>query len=290
MPSQRTIPEILSIAKVGQYLAFNDVDNANFMRGGALDNRLPIMIACERMCIQWVYDVEPSNLTLRGTSNYLYDLLGPFALQAENIIEGIVNSTPPQITGPADVSLNISGTAVFTVTATEGATIKWYKNGVEVAGQTGLTYSYSVTVANNGDQVWATATNAAGSATSRTATLSVSNELTVYFHIGDEDKYPEILSGLDNIEYQSTKTVAPDAVTFDFELTPEMANNRWQVFKYPRSLGYAIEFYSTEQNKGLIPGPEYYDKVEIGDFYYTCSREALSFVSNPFNPLVIKLS
>lgn len=85
--------------------------------------------------------------------------------------------TPPTITGqPADATAAVGQTATFTVTATGTAPLayQWSVGGASVAGATGASYTTPTLVAgDNGKSYTVTVTNAAGSATSRAARLTV---------------------------------------------------------------------------------------------------------------------
>jgi hypothetical protein len=279
MPTQKTIPEILNIAKVSQYLAFNDVENNVFLRGGALDRRLPLMITCERLFIQWKYEVDPADSSLRGCANYLYDLLGKYALQAENII-GDVSLAKPIVSGPADQTLNGSGTASFTVSVVSPLTyvISWYKNGVLVPGETGLTYTYAATLADDGDEVNAVATSAAGSTSSRVATLTVNTALIGYVYYGPIDHFDDINSGVDNVTYSFTFPIT-DGQPFQITMPAGAANNQYELFKVPASQSIKAVWFNTVLNNGTIPDfvmRQYINIGGSGGWNYYLSRNAMS--------------
>ena len=88
-------------------------------------------------------------------------------------------STPvaPSITsGPSDQSVTSGQTATFAVTAdgTAPLTYQWQKNGVDIAGATGASYTTpATTLADNGALFRCRVTNGAGSVTSSSATLTV---------------------------------------------------------------------------------------------------------------------
>ena len=88
-------------------------------------------------------------------------------------------STPeaPSIsTGPADQSVASGQTATFAVTAggTAPLTYQWQKNGVNIAGATGASYTTpATTLADNGALFRCRVTNGAGSVTSGSATVQV---------------------------------------------------------------------------------------------------------------------
>lgn len=286
MPQVRTTTEILEIAKVCEYLSLNETENKVFLRGGVLDARLPLMIFAERKSVQWRHEKNSADSTLRGTSNYLFDLLGRYSLLAENII-GEVSLAKPVVSGPPDQTINGSGTASFTISVAPGLpyTIAWYKDGVLVPGQTGLTYTYPATLADNGDQVRAIVTNAAGSTASRTATLTVNTALIGYFYYGDTDYFTELDGGEDNITYNFTFPITDNA-PFNITLPSGAANNKWEVIKVPASQPVKSQWLNVVgTNYGTIPDQAYRSYVTIGDWNYIISRNALSMDTT--QPLII---
>ena len=91
--------------------------------------------------------------------------------------EGGPGPVPPTITQqPADLTVTAGQPASFTVAASGSAPLsyQWQRNGVDVAGATSTTYSIATTVlGDSGATFRAVATNVAGSATSNSATLTV---------------------------------------------------------------------------------------------------------------------
>ena len=96
---------------------------------------------------------------------------------------GTAQAVPPTITQqPADTSVTTGQGASFTVAATGTAPLayQWQRNGVDVAGATTTTYAIATTaLADSGAVFRAVVTNSAGSATSNTATLTVTASLPV---------------------------------------------------------------------------------------------------------------
>ena len=94
-----------------------------------------------------------------------------------------ITSVPPTITQqPANATVTAGQTASFTVAATGDATItyQWQKNGAAIPGATLTTYTTPATVlADSGATFRAVATNGAGSATSNSATLTVTASVPV---------------------------------------------------------------------------------------------------------------
>jgi hypothetical protein len=94
-----------------------------------------------------------------------------------------VNAVPPTpvapsiTTQPQNVSVTAGQTATFTVVATGTAPLayQWRRNGTDIAGATGASYTTpATTLADNGAQFSVVVSNAVGSATSAVAGLTVS--------------------------------------------------------------------------------------------------------------------
>lgn len=85
-------------------------------------------------------------------------------------------ATAPAIsTHPASITVAAGQTASFSVTAsgTGPLTYQWQRNGANISGANLRTYSFTATAADNGATFRAVVSNAAGSATSNPATLTV---------------------------------------------------------------------------------------------------------------------
>lgn len=82
-----TVSEIISIAKVSQYLAQVDILKKGLF-GGGIDRLLPRKLYCIRKNVEWMYEVDAADTTLTATSNYLYALCAPYNVQAQLIIGG----------------------------------------------------------------------------------------------------------------------------------------------------------------------------------------------------------
>ncbi len=109
------------------------------------------------------YDVVVSNSAGSATSN-------PAVLTVN------AGSTAPTITGqPASQTVTAGQSVSFTVTATGTAPLayQWRKGGATITGATSATYTFTATYADNGAQYSVVVSNAAGTATSNNATLTV---------------------------------------------------------------------------------------------------------------------
>jgi hypothetical protein len=73
--SQYTVPEIIEIAKISQYLSQNDIDNSG-LYGGGMDLRLPEKIYCVRKNIEWMQGENPSVSETRAEATITIDVIG----------------------------------------------------------------------------------------------------------------------------------------------------------------------------------------------------------------------
>lgn len=276
MPTIKPVSEVLNLAKIAQYLAFNDQAQKLFLKGGS-NARLPYMITCERLSVQWQYDTNPTDPTLRGTANYLYDLLGIYGIQAE-VILAAQGGVAPIVTGPADQTITLGNSVSFTigVTSSLAYTIAWYVDGVLATGETGLTYTFTPTLGQSGAIVNAIVTNLAGSTPSANAVLTVTTTITGQAYYGDTDYYSLLSIGVDTVPYQISFNITdqqPLSVTFPIGA----ANNKFEVIKYPASQGTKTSWYNTPFNNGpTIPDAVFRTIITIGSNMYIVSRVAIS--------------
>lgn len=86
-----------------------------------------------------------------------------------------VDMPPAIVTPPQNQTANAGQMTTFTMTAegTAPLSYQWYRNGVAIAGATGLSYSTMTSASDNGAVFSATVTNVAGTVTSYSATLTV---------------------------------------------------------------------------------------------------------------------
>ena len=88
-----TIPEIVSIRPIAQYLAQIDIPKRGLM-GGGRDILLPEKIRLIGRSVQRIYDFDANDSTLQLTGNFLYTLLGIYGLEAM-IIEDNAGTVSP---------------------------------------------------------------------------------------------------------------------------------------------------------------------------------------------------
>ncbi len=118
------------------------------------------------------------NTTVAGPAGYVYTLVDN---TAANEIDLAVCVAPAVTTQPTKQTVAVGGTATFTAAASgfPVPSVQWEvstDNGVTftaINGATSTTFSFTTTASQNGSQYEAVFTNAAGSATSTAATLTV---------------------------------------------------------------------------------------------------------------------
>ena len=114
-----------------------------------------------------------------GDDGSLYYLARGSGSTTGSVFRVTYGSAPPSITAdPADQSVSPGGSATFTVAAsgTPPLTYRWQRNGVNITGATGTSYTLSpVQATDDNAQFAAVVSNAFGSATSESARLTVLN-------------------------------------------------------------------------------------------------------------------
>lgn len=284
MSTSLTIPVILQTAQICEYLAVVNTGRNNAFKGGDIDERLARLIYMERMAVENRYTLNPSDPTLRGTANYLYSILG-YQAQAAIIINNLAQS-PPVVTGPSNQSVNVGASATFTigVTSSLGYTVAWYRNGVVIPGQTGLSYTLvNAQLSDSTAQFSAIVTNGAGSTTSAIGVLTVTAALVGYYYQGAVDYSALLLAGTDTVPYLGTfpiTTGQPLLVTF-----PDMVDTEYVVVKYPATETTKTTYLNpppSGPDTGTIPSIAF-ENNSFGGWKYVFSRSGNTFGVNGVN-------
>lgn len=111
-----SVPSIIEIAKVSQYLAQNDIDNKG-LYGGGVDLDLPKKLYNIRKSVEWMYDQDSTEPSLGATSEYLLALCSKYRSLAQlNLQPQIITST---VNDFGEINVGLSSQAqFFTVRAT----------------------------------------------------------------------------------------------------------------------------------------------------------------------------
>lgn len=278
MASEISIQTILNIGDLSSVLASVANQKNTLFKGATLDPMLPRTIARVKRSIALRFSANPSDSTLRGTAEYLLQLCGPFALQSKTILNNLSGSLPV-ITGPSNQS-GLSGfTATFSVSVagTGPFTYQWFRNSVLVPGATSASLSVpNAQLSDTGATFFVQVTNAAGTQTSGTATLTVTASITGFFTFSPAvDFYPILLTNSDPFSYGTSYTIthnAPIVIT----LPGAMPANQFMLAKVPIGESVKTIWNNTVINNGTIPDIAFESIVQFGGFTYYASRNQIS--------------
>jgi hypothetical protein len=273
------IPLYLQIAQISQYLSQADSASDQIFRGGALNNNYTRLLRNVRIAVQWAYNRNPNDPAIDPIAVYMYQLCGKYAIQAQTILNNLAQS-PPLVTGPANQSVTVGSPAVFTISVISSLsyTIAWYRNGVLIPGQTGLSYSLAnAQLSDSGALFSAIVTSGAGPTPSAQASLAVTAALVALTWYGDIDPNPDLQAGIDNLAYQITTNIThnqPIVIVIPQAATP----NKWVVTKVVSTESLKTIWNNTALNNGTINPPD-------GIF-----NAALQFGGNTFYPTHVTIS
>lgn len=283
MPTVPNTSTIINVAIIAQYLCIRDIHSRNFATNQIPNKRQASLIRSIRKSVQWAYGYNPADPTLIKTGEYLFALCPPYSQPALNTLAN-TSAVAPVVSGPTNDSVLIGQNASFTISVVSALsyTISWYRNGVLIPGETGLTYTLTnAQLTDSGSTFYATVANSAGQGVSATATLTVTAGLVGYYYYGS-DYSVALLAGNDTVPYQSTfpiTTGQPLSVTF-----PSGAPNTFLVIKYPATETTKVSYSNLPLNVGAIPSLAF-DQTTIGQWKYVFSRTGNAFGLNYLNPL-----
>lgn len=266
------ISTYLEIARISQFLAANDIADQSFLRGGSVNANLARLLYLVRKPIQWLFEHDPTNETLNAPTIYLYGLCGRYVAQAEQIIAN-QSAVAPVLTNPTNQSVTDGANASFStvVTSVLPFTLQWYKDSVLIPGATSSTYSFTASIADTGSTYSVTATNAVGSVSSSSATLTVTDLIFGSLYIGQTDYYSQLLLGIDNINYTSGFQIThnqPIVVPLPFSAS----QNNYQVYKVPITESIKTSWSNGSFNNGSIPDAIMRTNIVIGSYRYYLTR------------------
>lgn len=278
MANELTIAQIIQIKEICKYLSLNSISKANIFKGKALDERAARMIYIEGKSVELRFKQNPNDPTLIATSNYLYSLLGRWAIEAETILNNL-SVAPPVIVGPGNNTVNVGQNATFstTVFSSIAYTVQWYDSGGNpIPGATGTSYTFTnAQLTDSGKTFFMKATNAAGTVTSVIGVLIVQAQIQVFAWFGSTDPFPALSGGSDTLAYQITQVIthnSPITITW----LAAAANNQFEVLKVPITESGKTVWFNTPLNQGTIPDGVFRAPITIGSFQYYVSREAMS--------------
>lgn len=133
MATLPTIPNILTIAGVCQYLAADGQSIQKIFNGGSIDPDLSRKIYIVRSSLQWTYTNTPADPLLDRKANYCYSLCWPYQAAANQIINA--GGTGEIINPSTGQNVTIATPLVQFAVGDAGAPI--------LNGQTSMTLNYS---------------------------------------------------------------------------------------------------------------------------------------------------
>lgn len=118
-----SISDIIGVAKISQYLAQNDVQKGSLF-GARVAPLTPKVLYVTRKSLEYIYDLDPADSSLRLCANYLYSLCRGYNLKAQGILNGssgggTISPINPQ-TAPNPIQFEVSGSTLITTGATSG--------------------------------------------------------------------------------------------------------------------------------------------------------------------------
>jgi hypothetical protein len=268
---------VIEYAKISQYLISRDIKQRNFFPNQVIDKKHDVLLYLERKAVQKAYADDPTDTTLDKTNPYLLALCGAYAINAATIIAGDVCVPPSIVTNPASSSPSSGSNVTFSVVAAGSSPMfyQWKKNGTNISGANSSSLTLTAVTSGDNGSYSVSVTNACGSTTSTSATLTVSTLLTAYYWYGDTDPYPQLSSFIDALTYAGTVNFASGA-DISVPFPSGAANNKYEVIRYPDTETVKTDWYNTVLNNGTIPDAVFRDVLSFGGNRYIISRVAMS--------------
>lgn len=279
MPSLLPTSTLLQVADICQYLAAGDISKGNALNSGVVAPSLALQIFNAKTVVRWIYNLNPNDSSLSQTGTYLYQLLGSYAIKAQQILNSAL-AGPPVLTGPTNQTVTEGSNATFTVSVVGAGpfTFEWYDNlGNLITGATTSNYIFpNAQIIDTDKYFYVKVTDVNGRQTvSNIAFLTVTEVLQGFYYYGDTDYTADLQGGNDDVPY-----LGPFPITngnpLSITLPIGAANNKWEIFKYPVSQGIKTTWFNTALNQGTLPDGVFQSVLTIGSFYYIYSRVQIS--------------
>ena len=201
--------QIIGIAIRCQYLSNAAIRNSLTYDEKPIDQDLPVKLYVERKGLQWMYNNNPSNPLLVQLANYVLSLCGGFLEQAQTII-GNLTKALPIVTGPTNQSVLVGQNATFSVSVVSSLPViyQWYLNNAPIIGAISSSYTVSdAQLTDSGDTLYVKVASAAGTVTSNTVTLTVTENITGQLYAGATDYSSQLLAGDSSIPWNGTFSI-----------------------------------------------------------------------------------
>lgn len=119
-----SVSDIIAVARISQYLSQDDILKGSLF-GARVAPKTPLVLYAERKALEWMYNTDPLDDSLRLVANYVYSLCRGYNLRAQNILNengaGSISPVNPD-TAPSPIQFNVSGSTLM-VTGGTTATI-----------------------------------------------------------------------------------------------------------------------------------------------------------------------
>lgn len=283
MSQEMSISQVLTLAKICQYLNVVKTSLHTLFNGGDINQDRSELIYMERIGIQNRYNLNPNDPALRGVANYLYSIL-TYVGDAQKILNNTATAAPV-LTGPTNQSVNVNANATFSVSVVGSGpfTYQWFDSGGNpISGATASSYIFlNSQLADSGDTFFVKVTDANGkTTTSNVATLTVTAALVGYYYQGNTDYSSDLLASNDDVVYLGTFSITtgqPLAVTF-----PHLGASEFVVVKYPATETTKTTYLNpppTGPDQGTIPSIAF-EAANFGGWKYIFSRTGNQFGLN----------
>lgn len=281
------IPLYLQIAQISQYESTADIAYNEAFKGGDINNKYTLLLRAVRRAVQWGYNWNPNLAGLPAAAIFMYQLCGKYVVSAQNTINNLTQ-TLPIVTGPSSQSINVAASATFTIGVTSFLpyTIAWYRNGVLIPGQNGLSYTLiNAQLSDSTAQFSAIVTNGAGSTPSATGVLTVTAALSGRFYWGDTDYSADINAGNNDVAYNGTFSITTGQ-PLSVQFPAGAANFKYIAVEYPATESTKTNYFTPPIDSGLIPSVAFDNVKTIGAVKIIFSRSGNPFSQNTANPVI----
>jgi hypothetical protein len=205
-------------------LAFQSSSGARLTSGGTLNTPSGVMLLAGTPTAAGTYPLtliayQGNNRTLIASPAFTYNIV---------ITEGTL-ALPTFTTQPANQTVNAGSTATFSVVATGSPTFQWRKDGAPLSGATAATLTLSAVTSAQAGTYAVVATNAAGTATSTNATLTLNptpaavvittQPVSQFSVVGQSVSFTVVATGNPSPTYQWLKNSTPLAGAVNATLT-----------------------------------------------------------------------
>lgn len=271
MASEYTIAQIIAFSEQAQVNTLVKITQREALFGGVIDALYSKKLYLIKHAVEFMNNAFPANPTLRQVAEYNYALARPY----------ITSTATITITNPSSQSVNVGGTANFTVSVfvsnSAPYTLQWYRNNVLIPGATNLTYTLTnAQLSDSGAQFQAIATaSGVGQAVSAQVTITVTAATVGQFAYMDIDPATSLQASLDPFTYQVTFPYVHNG-NFTITLPSASAPNKFLIVKVPVAEPVKGSWFNDSFNNGLIPDFNWQASLQFGGFAYYYSRQGLS--------------